>query len=499
MGSTGVGIVSVIMVLLVGVVVYKTCAALPAGGVLPGSLRFAGTDSDLDSVVIGDESPWDTAWRNASDPGIAKETKEQADKAAAAIGGEFAGLLKPGAERVRAPQVITRSAALDLTVALSRISPGPEVRIARESSIVNVIPTSIPTSVPDADLPKVDLMFVFDASGSLQWREYRILKEAFTGPGGLMDEIMARAGTGSRVGFVEYAYDCLVVSELDSDLDRVRRRILGSFQGDTNNWERESMFIYEVDADMGGGNALRKVTSLSAQAARKFEADAEEILWDIEQAPTISAREVPHAMNGMSREAHLALKWAKYELMPPVANEEVMRALMAANRLRRVLVVNAGALTKGGDTSLGVAAAVREVTSMKESGIEVVTLGVGTEQDFDLRELATRRRHGHLTLEQISDVQSLQPELVSLLMHTPRKRRSVGVQEGIALAVRKLFEKQGAGTAAMAAPGDVPGVAKDKRHGGVTKTKKAHLMVRSKSKRIPRGQSELPWFNNSNK
>ncbi len=455
-------------------------------------LPFSGSDTDsgLDSVVIGDESPWDQVWRNASDPDIAKETKEEGDKAAAAIGGEFAGLLKPGAERVRPPQVITRSAALDLTVALSRMTPGPGSRTARETSVVGAPAKG---SVP-VDLPKVDLMFVFDASGSLQWRDYRILKEAFTCPGGLLDEIMSRTGPGSRVGFVEYAYDCLVVSELDSNQNRVRRRILGSFQGDTNNWERESMFIYEVDADLGG-NALRKVTSLSEQVVQSEEPDAEEILWDIEQAPTVTAREVPHAMNGMSREAHLALKWTQFEMMPPVANEEVQRMLNASNRLRRVLLVNAGTLTKGGDSSFGISAAEQEVEGMKQNGIEIVTLGVGEEHDEDLRQLASRRRHGHLSIEKVSDVQSRQTELANLILYTPRKRRSVKLPASVALAVRRLLERPGGNAPG---PAKVPGVAKAKIHGGVTKTKRSQLLVRSKSKRMPRGLSELsPWFNNS--
>ncbi len=518
----GIAVFVIIAFVVVSVGLYKASGSLPSGGILP--FTWSDDSSSLDSLVIGDESPWDQVWRNASDPDITKEEREQAEEAAAAIGGQFAGLLKPGAEKVRPPQVITRSAAVDLTVALNRLASG-EVSCSDMGSAVSSsggsrgggenLPspsagpsTAVAAAAVRASLPNMDLMVVLDASSSLQWRDYRRLKEALTGPGGLLDEVMSKTGSGSRVGLVEYAYDCLVVSELDSDQSRVRRRILGTFQGDMNNWDRESMFIYEVDEDYGG-NVLRKVSSVrEAHDAKRrrestaHEPGAEEILWDIEQAPTVSAKEVPNSMNGISREVHVALKWARFELLPVAANPEVQALINATKRLRRVLVINAGELTKGGDPSYGISAAQNEVEDLKNAGVEVVTLGVGEHQDPNLVQLGTRSRHSHITARTVDDVQGMQPLLAAAVLHTPRPSPSAVFSSAVAAAMRKIRAskpKNGPGGQAPLPPVVRAGsVANEPLRGGVTK-KRRSIFGRTKT-RMPRGMSELsPWFNSTRK
>lgn len=520
-GIIGIAVVAVIAFLVVSVGLYKASEALPSGGILP--FTWSDDSSSLDSVVIGDESPWDQVWRNASDPDITPEERAKAENAAAAIGGQFAGLLKPGAEKVRPPQVITRSAAVDINVALNRLASGDlstsEIGSTASSSagsIVggghNISPApilagTVASAVPKAFLPNMDLMVVLDASSSLQWRDYRRLKEALTGPGGLLDEVLSKAGAGSRVGLVEYAYDSLVVSELDSDQNRVRRRILGAFQGDMNNWNRESMFIYEVDEDFGG-NVLRKVSSVrEAHDARKrresivHEPGAEEILWDIEQAPTVSAKEVPNSMNGISREVHAALKWARFELLPVAANPEVQALINANKRLRRVLVINAGELTKGGDPIQGIPAAQSEVEDLKSAGVEVITLGVGEHQDPNLMQLATRSRNCHISAKTVDDVQGMQPLLAAAVLYSPRPSPSAAFSSAVAAALRKIrASRPQSGSSPQPLPPVVRagGVAKEPRHGGVTK-KRRSVFGRTKT-RMPRGMSELsPWFNSTRK
>ena len=46
------------------------------------------------------------------------------------------------------------------------------------------------------------------------------MKDILTKPGGLNEDLLSR--NGSRVGFVEGAYDSIPVSELDTDQEAVR-------------------------------------------------------------------------------------------------------------------------------------------------------------------------------------------------------------------------------------------------------------------------------------
>eukprot|EP00178_Gracilaria_changii_P000150 TRINITY_DN1011_c0_g2_i9.p1 TRINITY_DN1011_c0_g2~~TRINITY_DN1011_c0_g2_i9.p1 ORF type:complete len:811 (+),score=118.83 TRINITY_DN1011_c0_g2_i9:1309-3741(+) len=442
-GMSGIAIASLAVVLVVGVVVYRSCAVFPDLGKALVSSPSESTNDDgglmssmvsFDSGGGEDDSPWAQVWRSASE--LSDSIVEMGQEAAAAVGGQFAGLLKPGAARVRPPQVITRLAVPGMCLALSQLSPDSICSDATSSSSV---PSSDPPSFPslsassssqeqsnsrlDAELsehaetgaivnekPRLDLLFVFDASGALSWRDYRRMKEILSTPGGVIDNVQKRVHDGSRIGFVEYAYDSVVVSELDRDLDAVRRRILSSFQGDANNWDTNDMYIYEVGDEMWG-NALRKVDSLVNDPGKNTQTISE---GDIEEPPTVQATEVPPAMNGMCREAHLALKWSRYEMIPPAANKHIQSQLLNARRLRRVVLINAGELTKGGMGGQGVESALKEKIEMEKLGIRLVTIGIGESQDSELSKLGTGK--SFLNATSTADVVTLVPKLVEMII-----------------------------------------------------------------------------------
>lgn len=494
-------VLSLIVVAVVAVILYRTCAAFPSSALVPSSL-FANSGSDDskdsdDERVLDDESPWDRAWRSASDPDLPEEKVEEGKEVAAREwGGEFAGLHKPGRERIRAPQVLTRPVALDLTVALSRLPPLSESTVTSNPLSSSMGNSDEPlrdvkgANISDGEVekPVVDLMFVFDASDALPWKDYRDLKESFTNPGGLLDDLMNNVGPGSRVGFVEYAYDALVVSELDSNQDVVRRRILGAFQGDANNWERGSMFIYEVD-ETQCCNALRKISSVTEQeAGQEKKLDESDALWDIEHAPKVSAKEVPAHMNYSCREAHLALKWAQYEMLPPVANKEVLRKLERTNRLRRILFVNAGPLTASGDTG-GLTAAKTEIEAMKERGIEVVTLGVGPKQDPDLGKLYRSRRQPFVSLSEVAEVESKQAELVARILNTGRAKPNRLLPSEVAVVLRKLFPRK----TAKDAHTRKAGVNKSRKRVHVIAKKQGSYVISPVTKGREHSMSLAPW------
>ena len=419
-GISGIAIGSLIVVAIISAVLYKTCAVFPGlSGFTISSIFSSSDDSngrgggggrESETLMEESDSPWDQPWRNPSE--LPQNAIEEGQEAAALLGGEFAGLLKPGAAKVRPPQVITRLVVPGLCMALSQLTPDSAASDAASmTSGVSSDGTSFrsarfpamgeaedeeqhgSTSVAGfaASGPKIDLLFVFDTSGSLSWREYREMKELLTKPGGLISEVMSRMSFGSRIGFIEYAYDAVVVSELDKDQDAVRRRILSSFQGDANNWDKDGMYIYETGDDVGG-NVLRKVNSLRQQQEENENAEMNDEIEEQEQ-PSVQAEEVPPAMNGMCREAHLALKWSRFEMLPPVANREIQAKLLNANRIRRVVVVNAGELTSGGTAEGGLEAAIAEKEDMEELGIRIITLGVGENCERNLSKVASGRSY----------------------------------------------------------------------------------------------------------
>lgn len=511
-GLSGIAVGSLIVLVIVGAVLYKTCAVLPTSGFAITSIfgnseddnGKSGLSSDI-GLGNGDDSPWDQAWKSASE--LPEGAVLEGERVAAGIGGEFAGILKPGAARVRPPQVITRLAVPGMCMAFSQLSPesmeSEMMSMDSGESVVQVstvgsqgpssqegipaVPRGIGKGagpiIVAGELPKIDLLFVFDSSGSMSWREYRQVKEVITRPRGLLDEVMQRAHVGSRVGFIEYAYDSVVVSELDRDQDTVRRRILSSFQGDANNWDHDGMYIYEVGEEVGG-NALRKVNSL----VQHEDADEEMVRspsvvseGDIDGPPTVQAREVPPAMNGMSREAHLALRWSRYEMLPPVANKRIQAQLQSVVRLRRVVVVNAGELTKGGHSSCGVDAAVAEKVEMEKAGIRVITVGVGNSCEKDLSRVASQKYHMHV--EDVDKVESVVEELAGMIVKADMKHDGRFALHSPAILKKRKKKRERS--------------MKEKKQNAVYRAVKAGSIdpAKSISKGLPRRASELPpWF-----
>lgn len=507
-GTSGIAVASLFAVAIIAAVLYKSCAVFPGAGGFAISSIFASSDESngkggpstgSEAGFGGNDSPWDQPWQSASE--LPEVAVREGEAAAALVGGEFAGLLKPGAAKVRPPQVITRLAVPGMCMALSQLTPDsggsdvasmtsgnssdgasfrssrfpappPEMLEAAKSEEKNE--DDLDGDLPEVGGPKVDLLFVFDTSGSLSWREYRQMKEVLTNPHGLISDVMARAHSGSRVGFVEYAYDSVVVSELDRDQDSVRRRILSSFQGDANNWDKDGMYIYETGEEVGG-NALRKVNSLRQQEEETNGDDMSE-----EDTPTVQAREVPPAMNGMSREAHLALKWSRFEMLPPVANKEIQAKLLNALRLRRVVMVNAGELTKGGSPSEGAEAAIAEKEEMEDLGIRVITLGVGEMCDKSLSKIATGKSHFHAP--SVDAVTPLLPKIVNTILKIdPKHDGKLAVNPPPVLKRRKKKREKSSVRKQIA----------------VYRAVKAGTLdpAKSISKGLPRRASDLPpWF-----
>lgn len=519
---SGIAVASLLVLVLVGAVLYKTCAVFPGSSGLGLTSIFGSSDegndksgpsSEAGGGMPGDDSPWDQVWKSASE--LPEMVVAACETAAAQVGGQFAGLFKPGAARVRAPQVITRLAVPGMCMALSQLAPssaasdigstgsGPSTQsksfrssrfpsthetnegLLAAQSKASEEDVADDVELPPVNSPKVDLLFVFDASGSLSWREYREMKEILTKPGGLLDRLMAKVHNGSRIGFVEYAYDSVVVSELDRDQEAVRRRILSSFQGDANNWDRNGMYVYEVGEEVGG-NALRKVDSLverendiNSRGGGNSSVMGSE--GDIEEPATVQAKEVPPAMNGMSREAHLALKWSRFEMLPPVANKHIQAQLQNALRLRRIVVINAGQLTKGGQAEDGLDAALSEKVRMEKVGIKIITLGVGDSCEEGLHKLATGR--SHLWAASVQEVTSLLPKMAELIARADPRRDGRLARNPPAILKRKRRKRDRS--------------AKEKRQNAIYRAVQAGAIdpAKSISKGLPRKASDLPpWF-----
>ncbi|PXF45369.1 hypothetical protein BWQ96_04889 [Gracilariopsis chorda] len=512
---SGIALASLAVVVVVGAVVYKSCAIFPTGGksLNPSTSGSSGNDGGLlssngDSGFYhdDDESPWGQVWRSASE--LPESIVEMGQEVAASVGGQFAGLLRPGAARVRPPQVITRLAIPGMCMALSQLSPDsiesdamssnsgqssepPSFRSSRVSSSSQEHSSAVMRMETVSDKtrrnlaaykPRLDLLFVFDASGAMSWRDYRKLKEILSSPGGIIDNVQSRVHDGSRIGFVEYAYDSVVVSELDRDSDAVRRRILSSFQGDANNWDSNNMYIYEV-GDVIWGNALRKVDSLVNSNGRTgssltsgMGASSE---GDIEESPIVQATEVPPAMNGMCREVHLALKWSRYEIIPPAANKHIQSQLQNAQRLRRVVLFNGGELTKGGTSDQGFKSACREKLEMEELGIRLITVGIGDGQESELGKLATGK--SFMSVPSVDELVPCVPELVQMIVKSDSRFDGQLIRTPPVLRRRMKKSRDRA---------------KEKRQQvykalGVRNDESTKLI----SKGIPRRASELPpWF-----
>jgi hypothetical protein len=441
-----------VAIALVSLAAYKLYGMLPEDSLF-SSLRISRVlsdsggsphDSSPDSPEY-DESRFARKW---VDPDELPPTLVAAGEAvAASVGGEFAGIMRPGTEKVRPPQVITRTAQPEMLTALSDLPDGnsssvmtPLSSIEELGSIDNMnqvlngtliggmmVPAAISSTVRR---PRVDLIVVIDASGALSWQEYRQTKEAMTRPGGLMDSLRNMSAEGSRVAFVEYAYDSVVVSELDDDFDRVKRRVLSAFQGDANNWDRDALYIYEVDEKFGG-NALRKVNSLKtmesqrASVLREGVSSTERDVWDEQDEATsmANAAEVPPAMNGLSRELHLALKWSRLEMLPPLANRQLEIKMEKANRLRRVLVVNGGELTNGGTLERGFGSAKKQADEMEARGIAVISVGIGAQQDPGLERLSTGDPAAFFSVHAVEDIDAILPDVAHMIL-SPRFRPS---------------------------------------------------------------------------
>jgi hypothetical protein len=487
----GLAVFAVIAIVAVSVVAFKAYNRLPADSILRLSSTFSGGGDSGGSAPFSGQSALGAKFISAED--LSPAAVAAGEAAAAAMGGLFAGFMRPGTSQVRPPQVITRTAQPEMLMALSDLDAsgmgganslsGLSERNSRSGSGASLgddeggdigaaaaghVPGMIEPGLIGADRrPKVDLIVCMDASGSLSWSEYRSAKEAFTRPGGLLDSVMSAASEGSRIAFVEYAYDSVVVSELDDNVDRVKRRVLSAFQGDANNWERDSLYIYEVD-EVYGGNALRKVNSLqrvarswsdenesatgrtgdyltsigsqersnkndsasgsgttsakplSSMASQVASGAGSDNVINGEELPSIAnACEVPPAMNGLSRDAYLALKWSRLEMLPPLANRELERKVQRANRLRRVLIVNAGEFTDGGSVDAGLISAKEQADEMESRGIAVITVGIGCGQDPGLELLATGDPAAHFSVETTDDLEIVMSDVIHMVL-SPR-------------------------------------------------------------------------------
>lgn len=509
-GTSAVAIVSFIVILAVILVAYKTCAVIPNGSGFSIPSIFASSDDENASGEgsefgfgpgAGDDSPWDQVWQNASD--LPEGVQREGEAAAAQVGGQFAGLLKPGGSRVRPPQVITRLAIPGMFTTLSQLSPDTGSSVmsvttgfsydptSQEGSRLNNNATLMENNATNgeegkekmdldalagaADAPKVDLLFVFDASGSLSWRDYRRVKEIITKPHGLIDEISRRAHDASRIGFIEYAYDSVVVSELDREKDSVRRRILSSFQGDANNWDEEGMYIYEVGST-DGGNVLRKVSSVVEQAGKSGKIEECSVGGS---AGSVNVKEVPPAMNGMSREVHLALKWSRFEMLPPVANKRIQAQLQNTVRRRRVVIVNGGEFTKGGHSSGGVDAAAAESKEMERVGIRVITIGIGEDCEKELGKIGSRRHH--VAVASVEEFEGAIERISRLVMAADNRNDGLFKLPGVGILKRRQRDDQNGG-------------ARKSRRKGTTNPIDMDA-IQTISKGLPRRASELPpWY-----
>lgn len=451
LGSTGaragISVAALVAVALVSIAAYKIYGILPEDS-LRSALRLSGMSEQAPSPPSSptpppDESRFLKKWIKPSE--LPESAVAAGEAVAAAVGGQFAGLMRPGTEKVRPPQVITRTAQPELLTAISDLGATDSRSLASPlSSLSDGVPSvdgveqammgglvagmTIPGMIGANRRPKVDLIVVMDASGSLSWQEYRTTKEFFTRAGGLLDSVMSLGAHGSRIAFVEYAYDSVVVSELDDDVDRVKRRVLSAFQGDANNWDRDALYIYEVDENFGG-NALRKVNSLRTRGHQTAGLQATDGTpvddgWiDPEELSIANAAEVPPAMNGLSREVYMALKWSRLEMLPPLANRDLELKMQRANRLRRILLVNAGEFTDGGSVELGLSSAKHETDEMEHRGIAIITLGIGAQQDPGLEQLSTGDPAAHFSVQSTDDVDPILPDITHMIL-SPRFRPS---------------------------------------------------------------------------
>lgn len=510
-GTSAIAIVSFFVFLTVIVVAYKTCAVIPNGsGFSMPSIFGSSDDEDASGEVselgfgpgTGDDSPWDQVWQNASD--LPEGVQREGEAAAAQVGGQFAGLLKPGGSRVRPPQVITRLAIPGMFTTLSQLSPDTGSSVMSVTTGFSYDPTSqegsrlhddsglgenTPTIREEvkekldldalagaADAPKVDLLFVFDASGALSWRDYRKVKEVITKPHGLIDEITRRAHDASRFGFIEYAYDSVVVSELDREKDSVRRRILSSFQGDANNWDEEGMYIYEVGST-DGGNVLRKVSSVVTQEQKSEKTEVDDSVR--EEPGSVNVKEVPPAMNGMSREVHIALKWSRFEMLPPVVNKRIQAQLQNAVRRRRVVVINGGEFTKGGHSSGGIEAAIAERKEMERVGIRVITVGIGEDCDKELGRVGSRRHHVAVT--SVEEFEGAIERITRMVMAADNRNDGLFRLPKLGVLKRRQRESEEGGATKSRRKGDTNPIDMDN--------------IKTISKGLPRRASELPpWY-----
>jgi hypothetical protein len=486
--SAVVGISVILSVIIVSLAAFVAHRRLPADSLL----RFSKTSSvgdDIDSLTAF-QGPVAPNEKFTSAVNLSPEAFAVGEAVATAMGGIFAGFMHPGTNKVRPPQVISRAPEPESLMSLSdlnaggadtskkrillfatRTSTGGEANFESDfladqhgSSAGHIPGMDMPWMIGANRRPKVDLIVCMDASGSLSWSEYRIAKETFTRPGGLLDSLMSAASEGSRIAFIEYAYDSVVVSELDDNVDRVKRRVLSCFQGDANNWDRNCMYIYEEDKTFGG-NSLRKASILNrstqwpsddedssnAMAGERIasngrvgcdRAKRHKIAPDSlqpsqtdlenyakyrnkerEKAQIAREREVPPAMNGLSREVHLALKWSRLEMLPPLVDRKLEHRLQRANRLRRVLIVNAGDFTHGGLVDDGLSSAREQVNEMEGSNIAVITVGIGSSQEPSLESLATGDPAAHFALEVSSDIETIMADIIHMIL-SPRFQSS---------------------------------------------------------------------------
>lgn len=163
------------------------------------------------------------------------------------------------------------------------------------------------------------------------------------------------------------------------------------------------MFIYEV-GHKSAANILPKMQSLkrndyiedSSSLKTNELGKAEENWTESLTSRNISVKStkanikrIHPAMNVNCREGHFALKWGFFEMYPPVANNRIQTALKKTMRLRRIVFSNGGGLTNGGCTDGGFKAACLEKIKIEQSGIRIITIGMGEGVDSGLKKLST--------------------------------------------------------------------------------------------------------------
>ncbi|CAN8061298.1 unnamed protein product [Agarophyton chilense] len=205
---SGVSIAPLAAVFVVGALMYRSCAIFPDLGkaLALSAYESSNHDGNIMSSMISfessryvEDSPRRQMWKSASEHSNAAVEMEQ--EAAAAVRGQFATVLKPGAARVRPPDVMTRLTILGICMSLEQEASSSKEKFNSEVGMEHVQQARRGTAIIEKIM--VDLSFVFDASGAPSWRNFRRMREILCTQGGVIDNVQKQVHEGSTVGFLE--------------------------------------------------------------------------------------------------------------------------------------------------------------------------------------------------------------------------------------------------------------------------------------------------------